>query len=91
MTQTFSGDGRTVGSVMILQALLVQILAQHPDKDAMLASIRNFAEGMDADAQAAGASGEPDEFMFLTDIADGMKATVRTIDETVAAVIAAKL
>ncbi len=89
MTQTFSGDGRTVGAVMLLQALLTHVIAKHPDRDFILGSVKNFAEGMTADAMKAGSEGKPDLFVFLTEVADGIADTAATVTETVQALVAA--
>ncbi|WP_143748323.1 hypothetical protein [Mesorhizobium carmichaelinearum] len=85
MAERYSGDGRTVGSVVLLQAMLAHVIARHPDKEAILARAKDLAERMNSDAEGAG--GNVDQFLFLTDVASGAADTVETISASVYAII----
>lgn len=69
----FASDkpGRVIGSVIVLQAMVSQLLAKHPDGQAILNKFDNFPRGLEP---------SPDQsertFDFLADISAGSQDTI---------------
>lgn len=84
MTQTYPDDGRSVGSIVLLQALLAHLIARHPDREPILARAKDLADSMNLDA--VGAAGDVDRFLYLTEVASGAADTAETISVSARAI-----
>ncbi|WP_146606095.1 hypothetical protein [Mesorhizobium kowhaii] len=78
-TQHLSGDVPTQssGSIIVLQALVAQLIARHPDRDRIIKSVSVMSDGIKASAASATA----DDAQKIHDFAKGMDDTVRIIRE----------
>lgn len=87
MTQTLTGDGRTVGAVMLIQGLLAQMIARHPERDLILSEVQHLVNEMRSQASDPFSEGTSDQFVFLTEVAEGMADTLATITATAQALV----
>lgn len=74
-------DGRTIGSLMVLQALVAQLIARHPDRATIMVGMANFSTGIHEQAQESIASGDIDAFALMNDMAHGMDDTLKLIQD----------
>jgi len=87
MTQTLTGDGRTVGAVMLIQGLLAHMIARHPERDVILSEVQHLVNEMKSQASDPFSEGTSDQFVFLTEVAEGMADTLAAITATAQALL----
>lgn len=78
-TQYFSNFGpiQSSGSIFVLQALVAQLIARHPDRDRIIKSVSVISDGI----KAPDASQTAADRQQLSEFAKGMDDTVAIIRE----------
>ena len=82
MVQSFStegGQGKTIGTIVVLQTLVAQIIARHPDRERIFGAVTNLSNGIREAAEEAKARGETEAFQFTSDIAKGIDDSISEI------------
>lgn len=74
-------DGRTVGSVMILQALIGEILRSHPSKEEIFQLGSELKSSLERQMSEAVAEGNSDKFIFLSAAVGGLEDTMSIVME----------
>ncbi len=74
--ETFPEDSRTIGTVMVLQAVIHQLLKEHPRRQAILQATMEMVQAMQKDVSAAIADGNYPKFSFLSGVMSGAEDAV---------------
>jgi ABC-type transporter Mla subunit MlaD len=77
-TQKFSNFGpiQSSGSIFVLQALVAQLIARHPDRDRIIKSVSEMSNGIKATPNKTDIAAQQ-----IHDFAQGMDDTVASIRE----------
>ncbi|MEQ1954840.1 hypothetical protein [Mesorhizobium sp. CN2-181] len=87
MKRTFANtDGRTIGSLTVLQGLIAQLIAEHPSGAKILGSVDNISKNFEQSAKDAAAAGNDQLFTFYNDVVTGMDDTAHIVREYVASI-----
>lgn len=76
-------DGRTIGTVAILQAIIAQMLREHPSRETILQSLSTLCDSMRSDANDTMTSGNVSKYLFLSEAASGAEDAFLGISEIV--------
>ncbi|WP_136616581.1 MULTISPECIES: hypothetical protein [Mesorhizobium] len=79
-TQFISSDapGESTGSILVLQALVAQLIARHPDRDRIIKSVSVMSDGIKTSAPSQTAA---DARKQINDLVKGMDDTAASIRE----------
>ncbi len=77
------GNPHSDGALLALQMYVAKLIAMNPQHGEILASMTDFADGLQQEAVKAAGSGDNDQYFLVSDVAAGARDCVNSMMENV--------